>query len=46
MSAQDPRYMFEGYGGPVNVNRADLSGIDPTLEACCQREVGIIVSLS
>ena len=31
--------MFEGYGGPVNVNRADLSGIDPTLDSCCQREV-------
>ena len=37
------RSMFEGYGGPVNVNRTDLSGIDPTLEACCQREVCIFI---
>jgi len=31
--------MFEGYGGPVNVDKTDLSGIDPTLDACCQREI-------
>jgi hypothetical protein len=31
--------MFEGYGGPVNVKNVDLSNIDPTLEACCQREI-------
>jgi hypothetical protein len=33
------RSMFEGYGGPVSVNRTDASGIDPTLDACCQREI-------
>ncbi len=34
--------MFEGYGGPVNVNPNNVdysSGIDPTLEACCEREI-------
>ena len=36
------RPMFEGYGGPVNINPEDhdhAAGIDPTLESCCQREV-------
>jgi len=33
--------MFEGYGGPVNVNKTDAAGIDPTLESCCQREVNL-----
>jgi len=31
--------MFEGYGGPVNIGPTDRSGIDPTLEACCEREI-------
>jgi len=31
--------MFEGLGGPIRSDRADLSGIDPTLESCCQREI-------
>lgn len=31
--------MFEGYGGPVRMDKADLSSIDPTLDACCHREV-------
>lgn len=31
--------MFEGYGGPIQMNQTDLSKIDPTLAACCQREV-------
>ena len=26
--------IWEGLGGPVSVNRPDLSGIDPTLEDC------------
>lgn len=36
------RPMFEGYGGPVNINPEDhdhAAGIDPTLESCCQREI-------
>ena len=35
----ETRSMFELYGGPVNVKQADLSRIDPILDACCQREV-------
>ena len=35
----ETRSMFELYSGPVNVKQADLSRIDPTLDACCQREV-------
>jgi len=31
--------MFEGYGGPINMNKYDITGIDPTLAACCQKEV-------
>jgi len=31
--------MFEGYGGPVRIDQTDISGIDPTLDACCQREI-------
>ena len=31
--------MFEGYGGPVQIRSTDRNGIDPTLEACCAREV-------
>ena len=34
--------MFEGYGGPIRMDQADLSGIDPTLESCCQREVRVL----
>ena len=44
------RAMFEGYGGPVNITHDDVdhhhndhhdyrAGIDPALDACCQREV-------
>jgi hypothetical protein len=33
------RSMFEGYGGPVNVSHTNRDGIDPTLDACCQREI-------
>ena len=32
------RQMFEGVGAPVNLNRIDAR-MDPTLDACCQREV-------
>lgn len=31
--------MLEGIGGPIKITQADVSGIDPTLDACCQREV-------
>jgi len=31
--------MLEGYGGPVNVQEYDKNNIDPTLEACCAREI-------
>ena len=30
---------MEGIGGPVNVERFSTSGLDPTLEDCCRREV-------
>jgi hypothetical protein len=29
---------WEGYGGPVRHERANLASIDPTMDACCQRE--------
>jgi hypothetical protein len=29
---------LEGLGGPVNLERYSLEGIDPTLDSCCQRE--------
>lgn len=31
--------MLEGLGGPVQMDKTDRSGIDPTLDMCCQREV-------
>jgi hypothetical protein len=31
--------MMEGIGGPVDMDPYSLKGIDPTLDACCQREV-------
>ena len=34
--------MFEGYGGPINMNKYDITGIDPTLAACCQKEVRLL----
>eukprot|EP00429_Kryptoperidinium_foliaceum_P004688 CAMPEP_0176009164 /NCGR_PEP_ID=MMETSP0120_2-20121206/4113_1 /TAXON_ID=160619 /ORGANISM="Kryptoperidinium foliaceum, Strain CCMP 1326" /LENGTH=379 /DNA_ID=CAMNT_0017341959 /DNA_START=23 /DNA_END=1162 /DNA_ORIENTATION=+ len=30
---------LEGLGGPVNVDPYHFGGIDPTLDACCQREI-------
>eukprot|EP00934_Nitzschia_sp_Nitz4_P007517 Nitzschia sp. Nitz4//scaffold105_size73764//35042//36226//NITZ4_005676-RA/size73764-augustus-gene-0.50-mRNA-1//1//CDS//3329532447//7507//frame0 len=30
---------LEGLGGPVNMDKYSLDGIDPTLDVCCQREV-------
>jgi hypothetical protein len=30
---------MEGIGGPVDMDPYSLNGIDPTLDACCQREV-------
>ena len=32
---------LEGLGGPINVDKYDFDGIDPTLDSCCQREVRI-----
>jgi hypothetical protein len=29
------KLMWEGYGGPVHMDRPDFSGIDPTLQDCC-----------
>ena len=29
---------WEGLGGPVRVDRANLANIDPTLDSCCERE--------
>lgn len=34
---------MEGLGGPVNMDPYTLSGIDPTLDSCCQREVSLFV---
>lgn len=31
--------MMEGLGGPIHMDRPDLGEIDPTLAACCRREV-------
>jgi len=31
--------MFDGLGGSVQRTRPNLNSIDPTLDACCQREV-------
>ncbi|KAL3933277.1 MAG: hypothetical protein SGBAC_010470 [Bacillariaceae sp.] len=36
---EDNRGMMEGIGGPVRMNPYTLNGIDPALDACCQREV-------
>ena len=33
--------MWEGLGGPVRMDQADLGEIDPTLESCCRREVRV-----
>jgi hypothetical protein len=35
----DYQGMMEGIGGPVDMDPYSLKGIDPTLDACCQREV-------
>lgn len=29
---------WEGYGGPIQRERANMGGIDPTLDSCCLRE--------
>jgi len=31
--------MWEGLGGPVHMDQPDFGEIDPTLDACCRREV-------
>lgn len=31
--------MFDGIGGSIQRVRPNLGSIDPTLDACCQREV-------
>jgi hypothetical protein len=31
--------MWEGFGGPVKMDQPELGDIDPTLAACCRREV-------
>ena len=31
--------LWEGLGGPVHMDNPDFGEIDPTLEACCRREV-------
>jgi hypothetical protein len=33
------RGMMEGLGGPVQMDSYNFDGIDPTLDACCEREV-------
>ena len=33
--------MMEGLGGPVRMDQYNSNGIDPTLDACCQRDVRI-----
>ena len=40
-TSNSSRQMFEGVGAPVNLERIDdgYGSIDPTLDACCQREV-------
>ena len=30
---------WEGIGGPIRMDHASMEGIDPTLDACCRREV-------
>jgi len=30
---------WEGLGGPTRMDEYSFDGIDPTLDACCQREV-------
>ena len=30
---------LEGLGGPIRMDEVRYDGIDPTLDACCQREV-------
>ena len=30
---------MEGLGGPIRMEEYNFDGIDPTLDACCQREV-------
>ena len=30
---------MEGLGGPIRMDEYSFDGIDPTLDACCQREV-------
>ena len=34
---------MEGLGGPVDLERYSIGGIDPSLEDCCRREVCDIV---
>lgn len=36
--------LWEGIGGPVRMDRANLGDIDPTLDACCRHEVRVLAS--
>lgn len=36
---------MEGLGGPIRMDEVQYGGIDPTLDACCQREVCLFVCL-
>lgn len=33
--------LWEGIGGPIRMDGASLGDIDPTLDACCRREVRV-----
>jgi hypothetical protein len=39
IASQMSSELWEGVGGPVRMDEANLNGIDPTLDACCRREV-------
>ena len=36
---------LEGLGGPICMDEVKYDGIDPTLDACCQREVRLSYNL-
>ena len=38
--------LWEGIGGPVRMDRANLGDIDPTLDACYRREVRVELGTS
>lgn len=38
--------LWEGIGCPVRMDRANLGDIDPTLDACCRREVRVELGTS